>query len=85
MTIRTAEREYLLEESLTRLEQEFAEQLRAHPSQLPGGEGAHRGFEKEAADGGESRWVVLLNGLEERLPVSRRQQHIVKELGRNAL
>ena len=41
VTIRTAEREYLLEESLSHLEQEFAEALRARPPQLPGGEVAH--------------------------------------------
>ncbi|HEY5929875.1 MAG TPA: LytTR family DNA-binding domain-containing protein, partial [Burkholderiales bacterium] len=85
VTIRTADRDYLLEESLSRLEQEFAEHfVRIHRSCLVAR--AHiAGFEKEAADGGESRWVVLMAGLEERLPVSRRQQHIVKELGRNAL
>jgi two-component system, LytTR family, response regulator AlgR len=85
VTIRTADREYLLEESLSRLEQEFAGQfVRIHRSCLVAK--AHiAGFEREAADGGEARWVVLLQGLAERLPVSRRQQHIVKELGRNAL
>jgi two-component system response regulator AlgR len=85
VTIRTAEREFLLEEPLSRLEQEFSSQfVRVHRSCLVAR--AHiAGFEKEAADGGETRWVVLLAGLDERLPVSRRQQHIVKELGRNAL
>ena len=85
VTIRTAEREYLLEESLSRLEQEFADRfVRIHRSCLVAR--AHvAGFEKEAVDGGETRWVVVLGGLDERLPVSRRQQHIVKELGRNAL
>jgi len=43
------------------------------------------GFDKEGGDGGEARWVVTLAGLEEKLPVSRRQQHIVKELGRIVL
>ena len=85
VTIRTAEREYLLEEPLSRLEQEFAEHfVRVHRNCLVAK--AHvAGFEREAADGGETRWVVVLDGLDERLPVSRRQQHIVKELGRNAL
>ena len=36
-------------------------------------------------DSGESHWAVTLAGLDEKLPVSRRQQHIVKELGRNVL
>lgn len=85
VTIRTAEKEYLLEESLSRLEQEFVGQfVRIHRSCLVAK--AHiAGFEKEAGEGGEARWVVLMQGLDERLPVSRRQQHIVKELGRNAL
>jgi two-component system response regulator AlgR len=85
VTIRTSEREYLLEESLSRLEQEFAEQfVRIHRSCLVAK--AHvAGFEKETGDAGESHWVVILNGLDEKLPVSRRQQHIVKELGRNVL
>lgn len=85
VTIRTAEREFLIEEPLSRLEQEFSSQfVRVHRSCLVAR--AHvTGFEKEAAEGGESRWVVVLAGLDERLPVSRRQQHIVKEFGRNAL
>lgn len=85
VTIRTAEREFLIEESLSRLEQEFSSQfVRVHRSCLVAR--AHvAGFEKDAIEGGETRWVVLLAGLEERLPVSRRQQHIVKEFGRNAV
>jgi two-component system response regulator AlgR len=85
VTLRTADREYLLEESLSRLEQEFTEQfVRIHRSCLVSK--AHiTGFEKDAAEGGEARWVVILKGIEERLPVSRRQQHIVRELGRISL
>ena len=85
VTVRTAAQEYLVEESLSRLEQEFADQfVRIHRSCLVAK--AHIvGFEKESAEAGESRWVVLLNGLDEKLPVSRRQQHIVKDVGRNLL
>lgn len=85
VTLRTAEREHLLEEPLLRLEQEFEEQfVRIHRSCLVAK--AHiAGFEKESAEGGEARWVVIVNGVDERLPVSRRQQHIVRELGRNTL
>ena len=85
VTVRTAAQEFLVEESLSRLEQEFADQfVRIHRSCLVAK--AHNvGFEKESAEAGESRWVVLLNGLDEKLPVSRRQQHIVKDLGRNLL
>lgn len=85
VTVRTAAREYLVEESLSRLEQEFADQfVRIHRSCLVAK--AHIvGFEKDSLEAGESRWMVLLNGLEEKLPVSRRQQHIVKDIGRNQL
>jgi two-component system response regulator AlgR len=83
VTVRTATREHLVEESLSRLEQEFADQfVRIHRSCLVAK--AHIiGFEKDSAEAGESRWTVLLNGLDEKLPVSRRQQHIVKEFGRH--
>jgi two-component system response regulator AlgR len=83
VTVRTAAREHLVEESLSRLEQEFSEQfVRIHRSCLVAK--THIiGFEKNAVEAGESRWTVMLNGLDEKLPVSRRQQHIVKELGRN--
>jgi two-component system response regulator AlgR len=85
VTIRTAAREYLLEESLSKLEQEFSGQfVRIHRSCLVAR--AHiTGFEKADGDSGEARWVATLAGLDEKLPVSRRQQHIVKELGRNVL
>jgi two-component system response regulator AlgR len=84
LTIRTVAREYLLEESLSKLEQEFSAQfVRIHRSCLVAK--AHiTGFEKEGGEG-EGRWVVTLAGLDEKLPVSRRQQHIVKEMGRNVL
>jgi two-component system response regulator AlgR len=83
VTVRTAAREHLVEESLSRLEQEFADQfVRIHRSCLVAR--AHViGFEKESAEAGESRWAVILNGLDEKLPVSRRQQHMVKEFGRS--
>jgi two-component system response regulator AlgR len=83
VTVRTATHEHLVEESLSRLEQEFADQfVRIHRSCLVAK--AHIiGFEKDAAEAAESRWAVMLNGLDEKLPVSRRQQHIVKEFGRN--
>lgn len=82
VTIRTAAREFLVEESLTHLEEEYGERfVRVHRNCLVA-RAAVRGFERVSGDGGEGHWVVLLNGLEERLDVSRRQQHIVKELAR---
>jgi two-component system response regulator AlgR len=79
ITIKTAQREYLLEESLTNLEAEFGEHfVRIHRSYLVA-RGAIRGFERVTEDAGDGHWAVMLKGLEEKLAVSRRQQHIVRE------
>ena len=80
VTIRTAEREYLLEESLTHLEQEFAEDfVRIHRNCLAA-KSRIRGFEKSDVQDGEQGWLVLLEGCAEKLAVSRRQWPLVKEL-----
>ena len=80
VTIRTAEQEYLLEESLTHLEQEFAESfVRVHRNALVA-KSRIRGFEKADEQDGEHGWMVLLEGCAEKLPVSRRQWPVVKEL-----
>jgi two-component system response regulator AlgR len=82
VTIRTAEREYLLEESLTRLETEFgARFVRIHRSCLVARDYVES-FERQAEGDAEGQWVVKLRDLDERLPVSRRQQHVIKEFGR---
>jgi two-component system response regulator AlgR len=82
VTIRTAEREYLLEESLTRLEEEFGNRfLRIHRSCLVARNHIDR-FERIAEEGADGGWVTILRGLDERLPVSRRQQHVIREFGR---
>jgi len=85
VTVRTAEREYLVEESLSHLEQEFdARFMRIHRNCLVARDHV-AGFERQAREElGEthSGWVVALNGVAEKLPVSRRQQHVVKEFGR---
>lgn len=79
VTVRTAEREFLLEESLTRLEHEFAGRfVRVHRNCLVA-RAAIRGFERSDEEG-DGHWVVVLSGVDEKLPVSRRQQHIVREL-----
>jgi two-component system response regulator AlgR len=78
VSVRTAAREYLIEESLTRLEQEFAERfVRVHRNCLVA-RAAVRGFER-SEEGGETHWEVLLHGVAERIAVSRRQQHVVRE------
>ncbi|HEY9191891.1 MAG TPA: LytTR family DNA-binding domain-containing protein, partial [Methyloversatilis sp.] len=72
VTARTSEREYLLEEPLAALEQEFAQRfVRIHRSCLVARD-AVAGFE-QVRDGADGHWAVVLKGLDERLPVSRRQ------------
>ena len=85
VTARTAQREYLSEESLTQLEREFAARfLRVHRNCLVARDQI-RGFERvgtapaEGSDDQGHGWVVLLRDIPERLPVSRRQQHVVKD------
>ena len=82
ITIRTAQREFLLEESLTKLEEEFGLRfIRVHRNCLVARE-AIRGFERCVGDEGDAHWEVVLNGVTETLPVSRRQQYVVREVGR---
>jgi two-component system response regulator AlgR len=83
ITIRTADREYLTEEPLVDLENEFVDRfVRVHRNALVARR-AIAGFERvESIDGdsvGEPHWVVTLRDVTERLPVSRRQWPIVKE------
>lgn len=79
---RTATHTYLLEDSLTSLEQEFPQQfIRIHRNTLVA-RNAIAGFalKDQAADDGEhSGWVVLLKDSDECLPVSRRQYAVVKQ------
>ncbi len=78
VTARTREREYLVEESLTHLEQEFGDRfLRVHRSCLVA-RAAIAGCEREADAQGEARWMVLLHDVADRLPVSRRQWPQIK-------
>ena len=79
ITVRTMEREYLVEEPLGALEKEFvARFIRIHRNCLVAKEEIES-FEKVGEEGAEAHWAVKLKGLEERLPISRRQQFIVKE------
>ena len=82
VTARTAMREYLIEESLARLEQEYPERfVRVHRNCLVARQ-AILGFERSAA-AGEGQWEVVFKGCPERIAVSRRQQHLVRELARS--
>lgn len=78
VTARTASREYLLDESLTHLEEEFSERfIRLHRSALVAKE-AIIGFEKSVDEDAETQWQALLRDVPEKLPVSRRQWPLVK-------
>lgn len=80
ITVRTAEREYLIEESLTHLEHEFGKVfIRLHRNCLV----AHAyilGYEKQAHEGhNEKQWVALLKNIPDTITVSRRQQHLIRQ------
>ena len=78
VTVRTTEREYLVEESLTSLESEFEPLfVRIHRNCLVA-RTAIAGFERNA-DEAESGWAVVVKATGEKLAVSRRQQHVVKQ------
>ncbi len=81
VTLRTREREHLIEEPLVALEREFADTfVRVHRNALVA-RAAIRGFERAAAPGeDEPHWLVVLDGVGERLPVSRRQWPFLREL-----
>lgn len=84
VTARTREREYLLDEALTHLEEEFAERfIRLHRSVLVAKD-ALAGFERAAGDDAEAYGWALLRGVPDRLPVSRRQWGLVKSFARGA-
>ncbi|HEY5898245.1 MAG TPA: LytTR family DNA-binding domain-containing protein [Burkholderiales bacterium] len=80
VTVRTREREHLIEESLIALEREFSEPfVRIHRNCLVA-RSAIRGFERTGGGDEEAHWQVVLDGLTERLPISRRQWPTVREL-----
>ena len=79
ITVRTAEREYLIEESLTNLEAEFGERfIRLHRNSLVA-PSFIAGYEKRLNAENEQQWVALLKNIPETVAISRRQQHLVRE------
>jgi two-component system, LytTR family, response regulator AlgR len=79
VTLRTRAGEHLIEEPLIALEREFAACfVRIHRNCLVA-RAAIRGFERAIGDE-EAQWQVVLDGIAERLPVSRRQWPVVREL-----
>jgi two-component system response regulator AlgR len=80
VTVRTREREHLIEESLVALEREFAAQfVRIHRNCLVA-RAAIRGFERSPGGEEDQQWLVVLEGSAERLPVSRRQWPGLRDL-----
>jgi two-component system response regulator AlgR len=80
ITVRTAEREYLVEESLSHLEQEFGHLFtRLHRNCLAAN-AYILGYEKRNQDAQtEKQWVALLKHVPETIAVSRRQQHLIRQ------
>lgn len=77
-TIKTCDKEYLTEEPLIGLEEEFGERfVRIHRNCLIP-RAKLRGFERNRSE--ESGWVALIDGVGEKLPVSRRQWAQIREL-----
>ena len=78
VTARTLLREYLLDESLAKLEEEFPGRfIRLHRSVLVA-PGAIAGFEKNTEAESDIKWQALLRDVPEKLPISRRQWPLVK-------
>jgi two-component system response regulator AlgR len=79
VTARTAAREFVLDESLVQIEHEFPQRfLRLHRNCLVA-RAAVQGVERAGEHDGEAHWDVLLRGVPERLPVSRRQWPAVRQ------
>lgn len=77
-TIKTIDKEYLTEEPLIGLETEFNERfVRIHRNCLIP-RAKLRGFERNRSE--ESGWVAIVDGIVEKLPVSRRQWAQIREL-----
>ncbi|CAN5138506.1 LytTR family DNA-binding domain-containing protein [soil metagenome] len=85
-TIRTRDREYLVEEPLSSLETEFSDLfLRIHRNALVSRDaiaGYERGREDEGDASGDGGWHLRLRGVPETLPVSRRQWPAVRAIVR---
>lgn len=88
VTLRTVAREYLIEESLSSIEEELGEVfVRVHRNALVARQaivGVERGVHAVDAEGdqdkGQESWQVILRDVGERLPISRRQWAVIKGL-----
>ncbi|MEQ1601528.1 MAG: response regulator transcription factor [Methylophilaceae bacterium] len=82
ITVRTLQHEYLMEDSLNALEQEFGEQfLRLHRNCLVA-KSQISGYEKRKKTHDESHWVAFLKDIPDIIPVSRRQLHLLREFSK---
>src|SRR3569623_1343811 len=89
VTVRTAERDYLIEESLSSIEEELGTTfIRVHRNALVarnailGVEKAVLQIDEADAEKPQESWQVILRGVADRLPISRRQWPLVKALVR---
>lgn len=79
ITVRTKEREFLMEESLVNLEAEFSHVfVRLHRNCLVA-QAFITGYEKRPDENGDLHWHALLKGVPETIAVSRRQQHLIRQ------
>lgn len=88
VTLRTREEEYLIEESLTSIEDELSDIfVRVHRNALVARNaicGVEKGTAQVDGEKGQESWQVILRDVPERLPISRRQWPFVKSLVRGA-
>lgn len=82
VTVRTADAEHLIEDTLSQLEGEFEGRfVRVHRNCLVARQalsGYERGTDTESD--AEVRWHLILRNIDERIPVSRRQWPMIKQL-----
>ena len=82
VTVRTAQAEHLIEDTLAQLENEFGQRfVRVHRNCLVARD-AITGYERGTGPEGEGeiRWQLILRNLDERIPVSRRQWPMIKSM-----
>ena len=88
VTLRTRTRDYLIEDSLSSIEEELDDVfVRVHRNTLVARKaimGVERGVVGADGEGerGQEAWQVILRDVAERLPISRRQWPVVKALVR---
>ncbi|TAG47678.1 MAG: DNA-binding response regulator [Betaproteobacteria bacterium] len=82
ITVLTADREFLIEDSLTKIDEEFGGRfIRIHRNCLARAD-LIESFERDVGSEDETQWIVTLRGRDERLLVSRRQHSEVRSLAK---